>query len=746
MIVHALLWGLLGAATFFAWINYSVGREFDSLRWVVPARLYARPMELYEGATATPESLREMLELLGYAPVEQVTGTGQYHSVATGVELWTRGFRFWDGADRATHLRVSFAGDRVRGIEALGGAAAPPLVRLEPVEIAQFNPLTGRDRILIDSESVPERLVQALISVEDRRFYEHHGIDPVAILRAAYANARAGRIVQGASTLTQQLIKNLYLDRERTWNRKIIEATMSIALELHADKREILDAYLNEVYLGQDGDRAIHGFALAAQHYFGRPLAELATTELALLAGLARGASYYNPFRHPERAIERRDLVLRRMHEDGHIDDGELKRARGAELRLRTRAAGAFGFPAFVELVRKQLAADYGIEQLRTEGLRIFTTLDLRAQQAVEVAAADVLPRLARSEQDPLETAVVVTKVHTGDIVAISGGRQGRYTGFNRVLRAVRPIGSLVKPAVYLAALESGRYHLASVLSDRPLRWVSDDGQSWSPRNYDGEYHGDVMLYEGLAKSLNSATVGLGMDVGLAAVADALRRLGVEQPIRKYPSLMLGAIEMSPLQVTQVYQTIAAGGFRIPLRAVEAVTTADGRPLNRYGIAVAQSIDPQASFLLEYGMRQVFETGTAHSARYALEGSLPLAGKTGTTNDLRDSWFAGFGDNYLAVVWIGHDDNSAIGLTGAAGALKVWQEIARRLPMTARTSMEPEGITWHTVQAGFAAPDSCNGLSMPFLRGVEPPAAAACDDMRPPYRLDADLRAQARPR
>ncbi|MES2606791.1 MAG: penicillin-binding protein 1B [Pseudomonadota bacterium] len=703
----------------FVWIDYQIRRDFEALQWALPARIYSRPVELYVGAHVDAEVLTGYLQRLGYRRSGRVAGPGEYQLTDDGLRLRTRGFQFWDGAEPPVYAELSVADHHISMLQGEGGSELP-LVRLEPVEIEQINPVTGEDRLPVSLAEVPPALVDAIIAIEDQRFYSHHGIDPKGIARAMWANVKAGGIVQGGSTLTQQLIKNLYLNRKQTLRRKAEEAVMAVALELHFSKDEILTAYLNEIFLGQDGNRAIHGFALAAQHYFGRPLNELRLDELALLAGVGRGATYYNPLRYPERAIARREVVLTSMHERGDIDDKEFEQARKAELQVREKGVTRTGYPAFMELVYENLSRDYDSDALRTEGLKIFTTLDVSMQAVVEARLDAAVKQVERAsaKDNPLETAVVITDANTGEVRALAGGRKRGYSGFNRALHAKRPIGSLVKPAVYLTALESGQFTLASVLSDREIELRQPNGDVWSPQNYDRESNGDVYLFDALERSLNLATVDLGMQVGVDKVIDTLHRLGYVGNPQPYPSVLLGAVDMTPIEVAQLYQTLASSGFRSPLRAVEAVTTSSGEPLAFYGIETKQVADPAAVFLLEHAMQGVFERGTARYAANTIGGSMPLAGKTGTTNDLRDSWFAGYGNDLVGVVWIGHDNNAETGLTGATGALLVWSELMKELDIEPRDAIAPAEIMWDQVpqQAVRDSSDRDCGrtVSLPF--------------------------------
>ncbi len=721
----ALLIGVIVAGGVWTlWIDYQVRRDFEALQWALPARLYARPVELYTGAHLTAEDLVSYLQRLGYRETTQVSGPGEYQARGAVVRLQTRGFEFWDGSEIPQFAEVGFDGNKISYLQGTTGSGALTLLRLEPVEIAQINPETGEDRLPVSLLEVPQDLVDAVIAVEDQRFYSHYGVDPLGIARALWANLRAGEVVQGGSTLTQQLVKNLYLNRDRTLRRKIEEAVMAVTLDFRFTKDEILTAYLNEVFLGQQGNRAIHGFELAAQHYFGRPLQELTLPELATLAGMARGASYYNPLRNPERATERRNVVLGRMRTQDFITPEELASARESTMVTSSKPMNRAGYPAFMELVYSDLQRDYDANALRTEGLRIFTTLDVLMQSKMEALLDDSVTNVERRKDGgaKLEAAVVITDANSGEVRAMAGSRQRGYTGFNRALRAVRPIGSLVKPAVYLTALENPDFNLATVLNDAPVEIRMQDGQLWRPENYEKTTEGEVYLFDALQRSLNLATVDLGMAVGVDKVLGTLTRLGFRKQVQPYPSVLLGAVEMAPIEVAQLYQTLAANGFRSPLRAVEAVSTAQGTPLTWYGIKTEQVSDPTSMFLLEHALQGVFERGTGKSVNARLSYHLPLAGKTGTTNDLRDSWFAGYGSDLVGVVWLGYDDNSATGLTGATGALRVWTDVMTALDVEPRAVAAPSGIEWNKMPE--------QAVSNPMQRSCR-------DTMTLPFRADS---------
>ncbi len=724
---------LLMFAAYVYYLDVNVRSQFEGRRWAVPASVYARPLELYPGAPLTRRQLLGELQALGYRRVDSPQGAGEFAAGAQRVVLATRSFRFWDGPEQGRILELGFREGSLQQMVELPGRQPLTMVRLEPRLIGKIYPSHHEDRVLVRLEEVPPELISALLATEDHAFYSHHGIAPRSILRAIWANLRAGRTVQGGSTLTQQLVKNFYLTSERTLWRKFNEAIMALLLEIHYDKDEILEAYLNEIYLGQDGQRSIHGFGLAARFYFGRPLRELHLSQLALLVGMVKGPSYYDPRRNPERALQRRNLVLRLMAAKGAIEP-QRERSAGAEQLgvVPARVGGITPYPAFMELVRRQLYRDYRDDDLRSEGMQIFTTLDPLAQQVAERALSGRLEALEREralEQGTLEGAALVTEPSSGEILAVVGGRDPRFAGFNRALNALRPIGSLIKPAIYLTALEHpDRYSLITPLEDEPLTLKWPNGDSWSPANYDRQSHGEVPLYLALAHSYNLATVRLGLQLGVQEVLDTVQRLGVYRPLNSYPSVLLGAAELTPLEVTQMYQTIANGGFRSPLRAIRAVLDAAGEPLQRYPLDIEQAADPRAVYLLGRALQEVVREGTARSLQRDLS-DLEIAGKTGTTDGLRDSWFAGFTADRLAVVWVGRDDNRGTGLSGSSGALPVWRDMIRQMGAQPLQLVAPEGIRqiWVEPYIGLRSREECTGaVWLPFISGSEPEDYSEC--------------------
>ncbi|MCU1718759.1 penicillin-binding protein 1B [Pseudomonas sp. 5P_3.1_Bac2] len=728
--------GLVVLAGFAVYLDAVVQEKFSGNRWTVPAKVYARPLELFVGQKLAKDDFLKELDALGYRREAAVSGPGGVSIAGNNIELHSRGFQFYESTEPAQRVRVRFSGDYVAGLNQ-GNGANLAVARLEPLLIGGLYPAHQEDRVLIKLDQVPPYLVETLVAVEDREFFKHFGVSPKGIARAMWINASAGQLRQGGSTLTQQLVKNFFLTNERSLTRKATEAMMALLLELHYDKQDILEAYLNEVFLGQDGQRAVHGFGLASQYFFSQPLSELKLDQVALLVGMVKGPTYYNPRRNPERALERRNLVLDLLVEQGVVTAEQAAAAKQKPLGITQRGTMAnSSYPAFLDLVKRQLREDYQDQDLTEEGLRIFTSLDPILQHKAEGALTDTMKRLSgRKGVDQVEAGMVVTSPESGEVQAIIGSRSPRFAGFNRALDAVRPIGSLVKPAVYLTALERpSRYTLTSRVEDQSFSIKTGSGQVWTPQNYDRKPHGTIFLYQGLVNSYNLSTAKIGLEVGVPEVLKTLGRLGVEQDWPAYPAMLLGAGGLSPMSVANMYQTIANGGYNTPLRAIRSVLTADGQPLKRYPFQIQQRFDSGAIYLLQNAMQRTISEGTGRSVYNQLPRSLKLAGKTGTSNDSRDSWFAGFGQDLLAVVWLGRDDNGPTPLTGATGALQVWTDFMRRADPLPLDMPLPDNVVqaWVNGQTGQGTDPSCpNAVQMPYIRGSQPAPGPACGIQAP---------------
>lgn len=670
------------------YLDLLITRKFEGQKWALPAHVYTRPLDVYVGQKIAVKDIVNELKELGYRQrdsASQVTRNGQYAFSQNRLDVFLRSFSFWDQVQPAMKATLRWQDGFIIDI-----VADKPLddLRIEPRLFGSVSPLNHEDRSLITLAETPKVLTDALLAVEDRNFYGHWGVSPKGIARAFVNNMRAGRTVQGGSTLTQQLVKNYFLTSERTYKRKLTEMIMAMLLELHYSKEEILQAYLNEIYLGQVGNRAIHGFGLGSQYLFGRPLDELDLPEYAMLAGLVKGPSSYNPLRFPDRAKERRDLVLTVMADQGLITPDIADAA-------KDRPLGTIGsrqqqlsrtYPAFSDLVRQQLRESYDQSDLEAAGLRIFTTLDPRLQSELDSAIKKEVQQIEKDhklEEGSLQVAALSVRTDNGEVVAMAGARTPVSSGFNRALQSRRPIGSLIKPFVLMAAFKNApdQYQLTTMVVDEPLTVTQKGSPDWHPKNYDEQFHGDVMLLDVLANSYNVPTVRVGLDVGLEAVASELQQAGLSRQPRKLPSLLLGSLDLSPLEVAQMYLTIAAGGFRTPVTSVRSVLDSAEQPLDRYSLNIEGVFEPRYNNMVSFALQEVVRSGTAATLNYRLSPTLNLAGKTGTTNNYRDTWFAGFSGDLLTVVWVGRDDNKPTGLTGASGAARVWSQYMSRLDL-----------------------------------------------------------------
>ncbi len=732
---YSIILFVLSAFVFFSYLgylDYNVRKQFAGKRWAIPARVYASPVEIYKNYPLGLKAFEGLLSQLNYRRDYHLATPASYYRKNNFIYLRTRSFHFWDKRQDSLKLKLSFSGKQVSNIIDLETSGQLAIFRMDPVQIGSFYPTRKEDRILIRLEQAPDYLIQGLLSTEDRDFYHHHGISFKAIARAMWANLKAGSVVQGGSTITQQLVKNFYLTSERSLWRKFNEALMALILEYRFKKDDILEAYLNEIYLGQDGASSVHGFGLASEFYFGQPLEHLSLDQIATLVALVRGPSYYDPRRYPERCVKRRNLVLEEMHKQGYITKRQLIENKKKKLSVVSRVhRSANRYPAFMELVKRQLRQEYREDDLTSEGLRIFTTLDTQVQNTLEKTVSVKLTQLEkRPRVSKLEAAAIVTRRDSGEIVALAGSRHASSAGFNRALDAVRPIGSLMKPVVYLTALEyPDKYTLTTKISDTRITVKGPKGKNWTPKNYDNIEHGEVPLHTALSHSYNLATVHVGIDIGIARIAKTLRHLGVSRQVELFPSLLLGATPLTPLEVTQMYQTFAGDGFATPLRSIRAVISADGERLQNYPFTIRQTVDPAATYLTNTVLQEVMTEGTGRSAYLYMKKDLGLAGKTGTTNKLRDSWFAGFSGDFLSVVWVGRDDNKPAGLTGASGALQVWIRLMRQIARQPVNLIPPENIVfkWVDEESGLLASENCPGAKrFPYIKGSEPVESADC--------------------
>ncbi len=730
--------GFLAFSIYLVRLDTIIRDKFEGNRWDIPAKVFARPLELYANAPVTTNDFEQELKLLGYSKKDSYEKSGSYVVQNNSYYVHTRGFDYGDSVDPEQILQVSFNEDTVADIKATKPSSTG-IARLEPMLVGGIFPQHNEDRVLIKLNKVPKTLIEALVATEDRNFYHHHGISFRGTARAIVSNITGGKR-QGGSTLTQQLVKNFYLSPEKTLKRKVNEAFMSLLLEFHYSKDEILEAYLNEVNLGQNGNYSINGYGLASQFYFGLPLRELNIAQQAYLVGLVQGPTLYNPWKNPEGAKKRRDIVLNNMLVMGYLTQEEYERETARPLNVvKKPTTGPSKFPDFLDIVRRQLKKEYQESDLTNQGLRIFTTLDPIAQTKVQNSFRDTVSRLANANPSRLKNlqgAVLVTQPENGELIAAVGSTQD-FTGFNRAIDAKRQVGSLLKPIIYLSALESGRYTWASQIEDSPISIPVDDNKSWTPKNYSGGGHGYVPMVQALAHSYNLSAVRLGQEFGLSTFKNQLTKFGVESNIPNYPSIFLGAVDMSPMEVMSIYGNFATGGFKYPTKAIRSVVDADGRLLQRYSLNVQQTIDPSSAYILNYGLQQVMSSGTGQSAYGSLSSELKLAGKSGTTNDTRDSWFAGYSGNHLAVVWLGLDDNKVTGLTGSSGALPVWTNVMKQLRQKPVNLRQTDNVQWQWIdsESGQLSAQGCaNSFYIPLLRNSVPRQATACG--MPHYQVE----------
>ncbi|ABU72388.1 penicillin-binding protein 1B [Vibrio campbellii] len=664
------------------YLDSVVKDRFDGQLFDLPTVVYARILNLSPGENITIKEMRNELDVLNYRKVSQPRYPGEYSSSSTRIELIRRPFEFADGPEPDRHVMLHFSSSGLQRIQSLESKGDLGYLRIEPKMLGMLEKDQNEQRLFLRRDQFPEVLVDALLATEDRDFYQHDGVSPLAIGRALVANIKAGRTVQGGSTLTQQLAKNLFLTRDKTLWRKVREAYIALILDYRYSKDRILEAYLNEVYLGQSGGDAIHGFALASRYYFGQPIQELRIDQLAMLVGMVKGPSYYNPIRYPERTKTRRDLVLRLLMQQDMLTAEQYEQAVNRPLDTQSKPRIASRQPAYFQQLNIELKEKVGDNFKAETGLRLFTSLDPVSQSKLEQAIAKKVPELAKRAGKDLEAAAVAVDRHSGEIRAMVGGKRVGYEGFNRALNASRPIGSLVKPAIYLTALEQPeKYNLATTLHDTPLSLKGSKGSVWSPRNFDRKFRGDVPLYLALANSLNVPTVRLGMELGIPEVSDTLERLGVDKSeIRPVPSMFLGSFSLTPFEVAQMYQTVTNSGKRAKLSALRSVIDMDGNVLYQSLPRSSQAVDQQAAWLTTYAMKQGVAQGTGRFLQSQFAWAA-LAGKTGTSNDSRDSWFVGVDGREVTTVWLGRDDNKSTKLTGSSGALRVYAEyLKQRIP------------------------------------------------------------------
>lgn len=714
----------------YATLNLPRGEDRQSLR------IFSTAFPLAPAAPIEKTRLQERLTHLGYRPVSRkVQAPGEYRLLSSSVDLYLRDFLYPDGLIRGRPIRLLLEGDQIARVLSLPEEEDAGPVALEPQLIGGLLETSRQVRDWISLSAIPPQIVDAVLSIEDHRFYEHVGIDPRGILRAAFQNLKGGTVVQGGSTITQQLAKNLYYTQQRTYIRKLKEAFAALILEAKYSKQDILESYLNEIYLGQSGSVAVYGIGQAAQYYFGKSLSQLTVPEAALLAGMIKGPNTYAPVRDPKRAKQRRDLVLLRMKQEGRLSDKQYQSAVNAPIRVTTLQHGVTDAPYFLDYILSQAGDSSDSAQT---GLRLFTTLDLEMQRLAEEAVSAGLSRLESKHRflkktaDHLQGALVAIDPRTGAILAMVGGRDYRSSQFNHAVQAKRQAGSLFKPFVYLTALEQsltakeGSITPASLLDDSPISFP-DGASSWAPQNYDRQFHGQISVRTALEQSLNVPAVRLAQSVGIPDIIRTLRSVGIQGPLDEHLSLALGSSEVSLLEMTSAFGALAQGGRYISPYAiaslVEQVNEQAGRRIRQQHDETTQVFSTQSAYLVTSILQGVVQRGTAAAAR-RMGLTAQIAGKTGTTDDHRDAWFVGYTPDLVVGVWVGFDGGTTLQLTGAQAALPIWVDFFRKaMPAPSIAFPVPSGIVTrmidpHTAQlATTACPDS---FEESFIEGTEP--------------------------
>ena len=681
-------------AVYGVYLDQKIRSRIDGKVWELPAAVYGRMVNLEPDMQVSKNEMVRLLNATQYRQVSAMTRPGEYTVQANSIEMIRRPFDFPDSKEGQVRARLTFDGDRLETIENMENNRQFGFFRLDPRLITMLQSANGEQRLFVKRSGFPDLLVDTLLATEDRHFYEHDGISLYSIGRAVLANLTAGRTVQGASTLTQQLVKNLFLSSERSYWRKANEAYMALIVDARYSKDRILELYMNEVYLGQSGDNEIRGFPLASLYYFGRPVEELSLDQQALLVGMVKGASIYNPWRNPKLSLERRNLVLRLLQQQNVIDQELYDMLSARPLGVQPRGGVISPQPAFMQMVRQELQAKLGDKVKDLSGVKIFTTFDSVAQDAAEKAATEGIPALKKQRKLPdLETAMVVVDRYTGEVRAMVGGAEPQFAGYNRAMQARRSIGSLAKPATYLTALsQPNQYRLNTSIADAPVTIRLSNGQTWSPQNDDRRFSGQVMLVDALTRSMNVPTVNLGMALGLPAVIDTWVKLGApKDQLSPVPAMILGALNLTPIEVAQAFQTIASGGNRATLSALRSVIAEDGTVLYQSYPQAERAVPAQAAYMTLWTMQQVVQRGTGRQLGAKYPG-LHLAGKTGTTNNNVDTWFAGIDGSQVTITWVGRDNNQPTKLYGASGAMSIYQRYLANQTPTPLVLTAPEDV------------------------------------------------------
>ncbi|NLI83672.1 MAG: PBP1A family penicillin-binding protein [Deltaproteobacteria bacterium] len=712
---------LLATAGYFTYLTIEVKQRFASRKWSVPSRVFSATVPVYPGQTISFPRMKAMLEERRYKEaVKEPLRAGEFRTDRGRITVHLRTFQFPGHSLPAQRVQFEFHQNSIAKIRGADGELG--FLELEPLEIARLFGPQRESRLLISIRQAPKHLIDGILAIEDHRFYDHWGVDWWGISRALWTDLLAGRVLQGGSTITQQLVKNYFLVPERSIRRKLQEVAMALVIEILYRKREILEMYMNEIYLGQRGSVAIHGIGEAARYFFGRNVEDLTLSESATLAGIIRAPNLYSPIDDPGPCRERRNVVLKRMLDLGKITSEEYEKARAEPLNMPGSSLPLNVAPYFVDYVRQQLQELYASEVLESQGLNVYTTLHPEIALAAEDVLAEVLGELENesrkrggSQECKLHGALIAVQPRTGAVLALVGGKDYSESSFNRALHAHRQPGSAIKPFIYLAALDT--MTAVDRVEDEPIPYRVA-GKTWIPENHDGKYRGQVFLRTALEDSLNAATVQVADRVGLERIIAYFRDLGIQSRLEPVPSLALGAFEISPLELASAYAVLNNDGQKAYLLSLKEVVSERGEVKERRHVELETVTTPAKAYLITSFLEGAVDRGTGKVLR-SMGIDFPCAGKTGTTSDYRDSWFAGYTTDLVVVVWVGCDDNGNMHLTGAQGAARVWGRFFQRI----RPWIHPEpfrippGVVQRIVCAdsGRLAGNSCPQKRLEFF-------------------------------
>ncbi len=732
---------LIGVGVFtYYWISF--GRMIDErLAGHVnqtTARIYAAPERIFCGEKLSSTALVADLQRAGYNESKNTNTLGWYQEKGKDLEIHPQHDSYFAGKNA---LDVTFTGPQITAIKLLDDGSSQDVAEVEPQLLTNLFDSSREKRRKVLFSDIPPVMVNALLSAEDKRFFEHHGFDMIRIMGAAWADLRRDARAQGASTLTMQVSRSFFFSTERTWKRKVAETMVSLELEHRFTKDQIFELYANEIYLGNRGSFAIHGFAEGSLAYFNKDLHDITLPEAAFLAGIIRAPNRYATSEfHPDRANEARDRVLTQMMDNRFITLAQMKDAKHTPLHLAPAGLDNSDAPYFVDMVKDHLLEHFTENDLLSQSFRVYSTIDPAlehaASEAISVGIANVDQQLARKYAKwkkagmPAEAqvAVVVLDPHTGEIRAVVGGRDYGQSQLNRVLSHRQP-GSVFKPFVYAAAFDNAVQGLTPVVT--PATTVVDepttfdfDGKEYTPDNYGQEFHGTVTAREALTQSMNVATIKVAEMIGYGRVVDLARQMGLSQDIQPTPAVALGAYDMTPLDVAAGYTAFANGGVRAEPLFIDHVVNSAGETLEHTGIKTKQVLDPRVAYQVTSVLEDVIDHGTGATVR-ARGFAGPAAGKTGTSHD---GWFAGYTSNLLCIVWVGFDDNRELTLTGGNSAAPIWAEFMKRataLPQyhDLQDFAVPEGVNVvdidpQTLQ--LASPACPMSRKEVFISGTEP--------------------------